>query len=164
MIEVPLTQGKVALIDDEDADEVLARKWHAKRSPNTWYAGTNIWNGQRYRWVSMHRFILDPPAGLVTDHIDSDGLNNQRANLRICTHSQNLQNRRAFGRSRFLGVAFDDSSTASRPWAATIGYRRIGRFRTEEEAAAAYDRAAKELYGEFARLNHPDWQKEASEV
>src|SRR5688500_491678 len=151
MAVIPLTQGYYALIDDDDFDWLSKLNWHAKvrhtKVSTTVYAGTNIirdpcnWrNG--YRWVSMHRLILNEPDGEV-DHINGDGLDNRRSNLRVCTHSENLRNRRPYGRSKFLGVVFDDSGGSWRqPWRANIGQRRLGRFTTEEAAARAYDAAA----------------------
>jgi len=101
----------------------------------------------------LHRLILGEPDSLV-DHVSGDGLDNRRANLRLCTQSQNMRNRRAYGRSKYLGVAFDKDAR-KRPWSVTIGRARVGRFLTEEEAALAYDEAASKQYGAFARLNFP---------
>jgi len=115
MAEIPLTQGMTALVDDADYDHLARKKWHAKRRSNTWYAGTNVRDGKRYRWVSMHRYITDAPKDTVVDHRDSNGLNNTRDNLRVCTQSQNMRNRRGYGRSQYLGVAYDESSGAARP-------------------------------------------------
>lgn len=77
---IELTQGKVALVDDCDAEACSFHTWHAKRTKRgVYYAGTNIKAGKRYNWTSMHRFIMRPPDGLEVDHIDGDGLNNLRA-------------------------------------------------------------------------------------
>lgn len=178
--EVPLTQGYVALIDDADAELILARTWHAKvrrtTVRTTVYAGTNVLRDplnkrKGYRWTTMHRFLMSDPQGQEVDHIDGNGLNNTRANLRVCSHSENMRNRRAYGKSQFLGVVRGEIRKRTGEvgrWVATIGKRRLGSFRTEIEAANAYDAAAMEEYGEFARLNFPDhsphYQKQAADA
>jgi hypothetical protein len=104
----------------------------------------------------MGRAILNAPAGMIVDHRDGDGLNNQRENLRLCTHSQNMQNRRLQrnNRSGYKGVYW---IKAQGVWAARITVNRVpinlGRFDTAEQAARAYDEAALKYHGEFARLN-----------
>jgi len=155
-ITIPLTRGLMAVIDNVDYDLISQYKWHSiftKRG--VVYAGTNVQrDGGGYRSVRMHRMITAASPGVEVDHWDGNGLNNTRKNLRCCSHSQNLQNRRAHGVSQYLGVAFD-KDIIRKPWAATIGKRRLGRFATEIEAAMAYDAAALVEYGEFARPNFP---------
>jgi hypothetical protein len=101
---------------------------------------------------------------MVVDHIDHDGLNDRRSNLRICTQRQNLYNSRPKGRSsRFKGVCWDK---ARQRWVVYIRYggrnRFIGQFADEIEAAKAYDRAAASLFGEYAYLNFPKEAMHAS--
>jgi flagellar basal body rod protein FlgC len=104
----------------------------------------------------MHRLIMNTPDGMDTDHINSNGLDNRRQNLRICTHAENLANRKKqiSNTSGYKGVSWDKSC---KKWAANISicgkYKKLGRFTDLVEAARAYDAAAKEVYGEFAKPN-----------
>lgn len=161
---VHLTRGYEATVDDEDAERALAFKWFAIGRDGHVYAARHVWFSRgpaerrgRNRLVYLHRFILGAEDGAVhVDHRNGDRLDCRRGNLRTCTHAQNLCNTKLRGDnvSGFKGV----SRTASgRPWRAliTISGRltSLGRFDTKEEAAAAYDRAARDVYGEFARTN-----------
>ncbi len=109
MIEVPLRRARVvvahALIDDQDADRVLARTW---RLTPRGYAMASI---DQTRNVLMHRLILDAPAGMVVDHVNGDKLDNRRENLRLVTQAQNTQNvpARAKSTSRYRGVSWRSS-------------------------------------------------------
>lgn len=158
MIEIPLTQGKVALIDDEDYELVSRYKWCTHKRWNTHYAiTTNIRKPDgRYTSLYMHRLILglsDPRT--KADHINGDGLDNQRKNIRVATHAQNMANSRirSVNTSGFKGVTRN-----GRGWSAQISVdgitRYIATFATPQEAALAYDKKAREVYGEFARLNY----------
>lgn len=150
--EIPLTQGKVAIVDDADFDWLNQWKWHYAAAG---YAARAT-GGRRNRHILyMHRLIVDAPAGSHVDHRDHNGLNNQRSNLRIATPSQNHYNaRRNHGSSKYKGVYY---STARKMWVATIhaDHRRIhlGTFATELCAALAYNSAAIQYHGEFALLN-----------
>ncbi len=162
--EILLTKGYMALIDTADLP-LVSGKWHAIVNPNTGkvYAAQEPGreNGRRIgRVVFMHRAILgitDPDTKV--DHRDSDGLNNVRDNLRIATNSQNGCNRGVGGSntSGFKGVSFHAHRGK---WHAEIMIdgkaTRLGYFETATEAAVAYDKAATELHGEFARLNFPE--------
>ncbi|MMZ67947.1 hypothetical protein D1872_305870 [compost metagenome] len=90
MREIPLTQGKVAIIDDEDFEKVSAYKW-CYSSTIGYAVSRKVVNGKRQP-VLMHRLILDAPPGLVTDHINHDKLDNRKANLRLCTRHENNRN------------------------------------------------------------------------
>ena len=155
--EIPLTQGKVALVDAEDYPAVSALVWHffQRAQNNSGYALTNVWrNGKRIS-LSMHRFLLDPPTGCCVDHANGDGLDNRRSNLRICSQAENNRNvlkRRA--NKNFKGVRrahYSDNFVAR----IKAGGRDIhlGTFPTAEKAALAYDAEARRLHVEFARLN-----------
>jgi hypothetical protein len=151
--EIPLTQGKVALVDEEDFEWLKEFKWYVVQCRNRWYAAR--WCGETKRNVYMHREIVEADDGTQVDHRDGDGLNNRRSNLREATNSQNQMNAEiSRGRSKYRGV---DWYAPRRRWRAQIGFNGrqeyIGLFEKEEDAARAYDCRAKELFGEFARLN-----------
>jgi hypothetical protein len=154
MREVNLTKGYVALVDDEDYELVSQYKWYPEKGTNTYYAKGNIGNKFRDGSIRMHNLIL----GKLVDHINGDGLDNRRENLRLCTNSQNQMNKVAWGKSNFKGVDFH---IGSKLWRSRIQLNGksifIGRFSSEEAAALAYDAKAKELFGDFAKLNFKDW-------
>lgn len=157
--EIPLTQGKVAIVDAEDFDFVSRFKWHTLRSKNgRYYAARKVRiEGTDYT-ILMHRFLLNAPSGKDIDHVNRNGLDNQRHNLRLCTRSENNRNslKRNTGKSRFKGVSWHGAGNL---WKVRIyiDHKQIslGYSRCEEEAARAYDFAALNLFGEFARLNFP---------
>lgn len=157
-IEIELTQGQVALIDERDFDKVHQYRWCAHHIRWQWYAINNSERRRGGRPLRMHRFILDAPAGMEVDHINGNGLDNRRANLRLATRSQNHANKsvqRNKTSSRYKGVYY--RRRRKKPWYAQIGVRGrrmfLGYFGNEEEAARVYNRAALEHFGEFARLN-----------
>ncbi len=160
MKKIPLTRGQFALVDDEDFEELSKHKWYVNIVHNTGYAhrqyrDSSIKNKKgksKQVLVLMHRIIVNAPDGIEIDHIDGNGLNNQKSNLRFCTHAQNLGNQRS-RMKKYKGVC----KSASGSYFAVITYRykskRLGTFSSEISAAKAYDKAAIELFGEFANLN-----------
>lgn len=158
MREIPLTQGKVALVDDEDYERVMQFKWHAVRGRNSWYARRSIRTApktkQKTLW--MHRLLVDAAKGDFVDHSDGDGLKNTRQNVRKCTRAQNARNQRTakHNTSGFKGVSFHK---LKRVWQANIRVDSrliyLGSFKSAEEAAKAYDKAAVEHHRQFSRLN-----------
>lgn len=167
--EIPLTRGMVAVVDDQDYDELSKFRWFAKCGRWTWYAERNTprdENGRRST-VRMHRQILGVIGDIEVDHRNGDGLDNRRANLRTATAQENQRNRThkpAGSSSRFHGVRWHAKSGK---WEARIAdgertangcakNRFLGHFASETEAALAYDAAARVSFGDFASLNFPD--------
>jgi hypothetical protein len=154
MKEIPLTKGMVAIVDDEDYAELSKYKWHYSGKYARRYASVN---GKRI-YVWMHRVIAGTPDGMDTDHINGNKLDNRRANLRVCTRSQNMHNS-ATGiknnTSKYKGVTYNGGK-----WIASIcvNFRKLylGCFTDERDAATAYNEAAFRLMGDFAQLNTID--------
>ena len=156
---IPLTRGKYAIVDDKDYEWLGQWRWYCDQDERMGYAvrGATV-NGKRTT-LQMHRVILNLKKGEITDHINGNGLDNRRCNLRKCTPSQNMWNRRKpkNNTSGYIGV---DWHKRDKKWQARIcrdrKQKHLGCFDDIEEAARAYDRAALELHGEFALLNFPD--------
>lgn len=148
---IPLTQNQFAQVDDWNYDRLMEHKWYANRVGNTFYAKRTIW-GSKPITMYMHREIMNTPKGVGIDHIDHNGLNCLEENMRECTQSQNMMNKQPYGKSKYLGIYFDRQYIIA---AIRLKGKKIhiGVFKTEEEAAKAYDKKAKELFGEFANLN-----------
>lgn len=150
MKEIPLTQGKVAIVDDGDYERVSQFKWRVRRDKKTWYAET----GPNDQAIFLHNFILQTPPGYEGEHRDGDGLNNRRDNLRVATRSQNCMNRHGWSMHGYKGVY--KVSTGDK-YGARIQVNKkmvqIGCFDSPEAAARAYDVEATKLHGEFAKLN-----------
>ncbi len=161
--EISLTQGKVAIVDDVNYEWLNQWKWTYRPDRYTGYAVRNLPRNKGKRvQVRMHRFILNTPPGMETDHRNMNGLDNRRVNLRICTKGQNQMNtrKRTGHTSRFKGVSW---KTQDEKWEAKItvsGKRHhLGRYISEIDAAQAYDRAAREHYGAFARPNFAEKER-----
>lgn len=156
MQEIELTKGLVAIVDDEDYEELSKHLWHVTKSGYACRYIRDLSKKKKQAYLPIHRAIMglssDDPR--VVDHIDGDKLNNQRSNLRICTAAENVRNRRgrADVTSGFKGVY----TTLYGKWRAAISHNKkwmhIGVYETREEACAAYCRVAKELHGEFANF------------
>jgi hypothetical protein len=146
---IPLTRNLQAIVDAEDYEWLNQYKWHARVSADGMiYAKRQV----RGHGVYMHRLIMQPPQGMVVDHINGNSLDNRRCNLRIVPPEVNSQNRRkrAGARSRFVGVY-----PRGDKWEAYVRHKYVGRFDDEVTAAKARDRAALKIYGEHAWLNFP---------
>lgn len=147
--EIQLTQGKAALVDDEDYRHLLGFNWHYAGG----YARAAYGNGH----IFMHVYLMKPPPNTLVDHKDQNKLNNQKANLRFATNQQNTVNvKKQKGVSRYKGVVWDSSKNK---WKAQIKVngknKNLGRFAEEADAARAYDAAAVKEFGEYASLNFP---------
>lgn len=152
---IPLTKGRYAIIDSEDYGIISSLNWHASNRRDLWYAGTHVYIDGRYPTLQMHKLLLIVSPGYVTDHINGNGLDNRRANLRQASYSQNKINQ---------GIGLNNTSgrkgVTLRPdtgkWRAQILVNRInvslGNYDDIEEAYEAYCIAANRYFGEFARL------------
>lgn len=147
-----MNRGRFALVDDEDFDRVSKIHWFVN---DNGYAMAGGFHGMPTR-ARMHRFILGKKAGKYTDHINGDKLDNQRANLRVCTNAQNMRNipPKKQNTSGFKGVTWQEDC---KRWKAQIkvNYKNIhiGIFKIKEDAARAYNEAALKYFGKFAWIN-----------
>jgi HNH endonuclease len=157
MKTISLTKGFSAIVDDADFEWLMQWEWHCIVNKRNKYAVRSL-HGIRMHGIRMHRVIINAPSGILVDHIDGNGLNNQRSNLRLCTNAQNMRNMKISprGTSQYKGVQWRKDHSK---WQTSImsNYRRyhIGYFTSEVEAARAYDAAAIRHFGEFACLNFP---------
>ena len=157
---IPLTQGRFAIVDPQDYPRLSRYKWRLCRTKgkNVLYAERSIrLPGGRYSRILMHRQLIKAPEGYVIDHINGNGLDNRRANLRLATVAQNAWNsRKRNPRSGYKGVCFASDKGLWRAAIVCHGRRiHLGYFKDKITAAKAYDSAAKKYYGEFAKPNFP---------
>ena len=163
MNKIELTQGKYAIVDDEDFERVNEFKWYYNTN-GTGYARRIQHIGMKdgkqiLKSISMHRFIMGVENSIVhIDHINHDTLDNRKSNLRLCTNAENGRNRKIQkgGFSKYKGV-FKSSKSRIKPFRARIMFNQkpinLGSFAAEREAAIAYNKAALHYFGEFALLN-----------
>lgn len=159
MAIISLSRGFETIVDDEDFETFSKFKWfamvvHGCRP----YAARDVRIGGKLTRLLLHREIIAPAIGLQVDHINGDSLDNRRRNLRACTPAQNNANRRT-GKINKPGSIYKGvyrTQAKSITWFSQIGTIYLGTFRSEIEAAKAFDAKAREVYGEFACLNFPD--------
>lgn len=162
MREIPLTQGKVTIVSDEDFARLSEHKWHAWYDPRrrVFCARTCIPRPGGRDIVYMHRFLMGAKPGQKVDHWNHNTLDNRRDNLRVCSSSQNNANRLKTVRvtsNRFKGVSWEEFT---KRWKAQIcvngKHITLGRFDHDIEGAVAYDLAARKHFGQFACCNFPE--------
>ena len=157
--KITLTQGQFTKVDPEDFLWLSQDKWRCQTRPHSCYAIRNGRTGKKRKHIWMHREIMKTPKHLVCDHINRDGLDNRKKNLRNCTAMENLLNRGPYKNSlsKYKGVSWKNKK---KKWEVAITKadccKYLGSFESEIEAAKAHDAAAKILHGEFAYLNFPE--------
>lgn len=154
MKQIPLTQGKFALVDDEDYGFLNQWKWYAYKNGGSFYARRTDYSTGKRKGVLMHRLIAQASdSSVFVDHKDGNGINNQRLNIRVCTKAENSRNRghQKNSASGVKGVVWD---AKRKKWVAYIKLngksKNIGGFDDISQAEAAYHGAAKQLFGEYA--------------
>jgi len=155
MKEIPLSQEKIAIVDVEDYEVVSQYHWYTRKTSHNFYAVTHIYQDGKRTTLAMHQLIMLSYFGQQVDHINGNGLDNRKKNLRVVTHQQNNFNRKyTFGTSKYKGVSWNKRDNC---WQATIKFnnkaKMLGYFKEEVEAAKSYNSAAKKYFGEFAALN-----------
>lgn len=153
---VALPSGHVALIDTGDLELISTYRWFIRRSRGGLYVRGYPLGGPNVPDVHLHRLILGAPDGAEVDHINRDGLDNRRANLRLVTRAQNVRNMGGQRRSRsgYKGVAWDARTSKWRAKIEIDGHAiHLGRFADAWDAAQAYNAAARAAWGEFAFQN-----------
>jgi hypothetical protein len=156
--KIPLTKGLFVKVDPQDYIWLSQFRWHCKVNKDAIYAVRTIQVKGRSKRIYLHRLLMNTPPGMVCDHINHDGLDNRKANLRNCTIAQNNANRRSSqnASSKYIGVSRDKRRDK---WVAHIKKdgedQYLGSFDVEEDAARAHDAAAWAQHGQYANLNFP---------
>lgn len=154
MKEIKLTNGGVALVDDEDFEKLSSYKWHRHDERTLQYVRVALYGSGKQQILLMHRVVMNAPTGVDVDHRDGDGLNNQKYNLRLCTDQQNSMNLKLFrtSTSGHKGVSWNKQF---KKWEAYIWFHRkkirLGEYKEKSDAIAARENAEKELYGNWSR-------------
>lgn len=156
--QIVLSRGLCTMVDAADYGTASAFNWSASKGDHCWYAVRQSRKDEGKGIVLLHRFLTNANNGVYVDHRNRDGLNNLRSNLRLCTNQQNCRNTRPRpGTSKFKGVSLDRRRG---DWSAQVHVngrkKHLGFFKSEEDAARAYDRAAAQHFGDFAYLNFPE--------
>ncbi len=155
-VSTPTYPNTFALVDDKDYEEISKHKWTVDKCRGKFYAKRKTWADGKQKKLLMHVVIMGKIDNKEIDHRNGNGLNNQRHNLRHCTHAENCRNQDIYSSntSGYKGVSWDSRTNK---WKAYVKYSRkqihLGYFTCLIKAAKAYDSAAKKHYGEYAKFN-----------
>ena len=162
MKQIQLSQGLHAIVDDDDYETLSTKRWHAvkmgTKAKPLFYAARNITIAKyKGRLELMHRVIMQAPKGMVVDHKNSNTLDNRKENLRLCTQGENMKNiRSGSNKYGYRGICKTSPTTFVASIRVNAKAKYLGNFPSAEAAARAYDSAAIEHHGEFAKLNFPN--------
>lgn len=155
MREISLTRGYVTIVDDADYEELSAFKWRTQGPMGKAGLVYAVKGSQGTGSILMHRAITNCPIGMEVDHLNENGLDNRRSNLRVCTHAENIARSNTAPSINPTGYRGVFKAPKANTYQAKLGLVKLGWFRLPETAARAYDAAAREKYGDFAVLNFP---------
>jgi hypothetical protein len=152
-MEIKISDNEFAIVDDDLYPALSQMRWHLHKTKSTNYAEFIIQKNNNVYRMYLHRYIMDPPEGFIIDHINGNGLDCRKVNMRICTRKENCWNSTITKKSLtgYKGVSYGDNCIR-----ASIRYGKcihIGCFKTLRDAALAYDKKAVELFGEYAKTN-----------
>jgi hypothetical protein len=151
--ELSLKNGMIAIVDSEDFDFLNQWTWTARKATHKhYYAQRKRWVNGKKKYIKMHRLIMNAPDDMIVDHINRNTLDCRKSNMRLCTIAQNNCNRKASGKSKYLGVTIRNGKPIAQITHNNKVYY-LGTFKSEKDAAIAYNKAALEYHGEFANLN-----------
>lgn len=150
---IQLTKGLSALVDDADYEKFGHLNWKAHKNGKKYYAVLNYKDEDKFRQLTLHREIMNPPEGVFVDHINGNALDCRRENMRIVTSSQNAMNRRLRSDNKLgvVGVSKTKNGKYVAYYSAGGKMKHLGRFATLEKAKAARQAAETQYYGEYAR-------------
>lgn len=149
MKEIKLRKNGSVLVDDEDFEWLNQWKWSLHKINKKYFYAERYSN---HKTIPMHIFIMKTPKGMVVDHIDHNGLNNQKSNLRNCTIKENFLNRKPSSATGYLGVYKNGNKFIAQK-IINGKVKHLGYFNDPKLAALEYDKKAKEISGKFANLN-----------
>ena len=149
MKTIKLRGSGITLVDDEDYEYLNQWKWSLHKVNKKYYYAERYFN---HKTIPMHKYLMKTPKGMVVDHIDHNGLNNQKSNLRNCTSKENFLNRKASSATGYLGVYKNGNKFIAQK-IINGKVKHLGCFDDPKKAALEYDKKAREISGEFANLN-----------
>lgn len=157
MKTIKLNNNKLVKIDSEDFEKVSSFHWFTVKYKNYCKVRAEVWKNGNKKGITMSRLILNCPKGMVVDHINGDALDNRKSNLRICTHAENMKNRKILSKNNKTGYKGVSWNSFAKQWQVGISFNgkhmTIGYSKNKDDAAKMYNEAAIKYHGDFATLN-----------